>query len=231
VAQSRGHLSRARDLWAELDAVAVRSRDTRHQVRSRGGQFFNHLSLGQPEAAFACLESTGAVLAENPEMMPVEERLWYAINATWALHLGDWARARETAHEQLAAIGRARFKFDLLEVFATPAEVLLSLWERGEASAEEARTACKALGSYARIYTFARPRALRARGRHDWLAGKHRQARRLWSDSAARATELDMPYERALTLRQMGRYLGNTEQLAEAEALFAQLGCDLSLIR
>jgi len=200
VAQCQGELALARDRWAELHAVALSSRDTRHQVRGRGGQFFNFLSLDEPDAAYECLEATRLVLEENPEMMPVEERLWHAANAAWALRRGDGARAREAAVETLAAFGRARFKFDLLEVFATPAEVLLALWARGEATAVEAETAVKALGSYARTYAFARPRALRARGHYAGQMGQENRARKLMRRSAAQAEALGMPYERELTV-------------------------------
>lgn len=224
VAQSRGELQRARDLWAELVEAARRGRDTRHQVRGLGGQFFNFLALDRPRDARECLSAVATALEENPEMTPVEERLWFAINAAWALREGEWARARETAHETLAAIGRARFKFDLLEVFATPAEVLLSLWQQGEATAEEARQGCKAINGYARAYAFARPRALRLRGRNAWLSGKQRQARKLWSQSLGKSIALGMPYERAMTLREMGHRLGDEELASQAEALFAALG-------
>ena len=199
VAQSRGQLARARDLWAELHAVAARNRDTRHEVRGRGGQFFNFLSLDQPEEARSCLAAVATVLDANPEMMPVEERLWHAANAAWAVREGDWTQARASAQEALAAIGRARFKFDLLEVFATPAEVFLVLWARGEASAAETESACKVLASYARTYAFARPRALRVRGQYARMAGNAKQAARLWAKSVEQAAALDMPHERALT--------------------------------
>lgn len=196
-AQCRGELERARDLWAELHAVAVRSRDTRHQVRGLGGRFFNFLTLGDEDSAYNCLEDARVVLEENPEMMPVEERLWHAANAASAARRGDWPKAREAANEALAAIGRARFKFDLLEVFATPAEVLTAAWAWGEATAAEAEAAVKALNGYARTYAFARPRALRARAAYAGRLGQHDRARKLRRQSAALATTLGMPYERA----------------------------------
>lgn len=199
VAQSRGKLEQARDLWAELHAVAARSRDTRHVVRGRGGQFFNFASLDQWAEARQCLADVGSVLDENPEMMPMEERLWHAANATQALRDEAWATARDEARETLAAIGRARFKFDLMEVFATPAEVYLALWEQGQAAAVDAQAACKVINGYARTYAFARPRSLRLGGRYAWLAGNRRKAARLWAKSLAQADALRMPHERALT--------------------------------
>jgi len=171
-AEGKGELHRARDLWAELYSVALSSQDTRHQVRSRGGQMFNFLALGQPEDAFACVDAVGKLLEENPEMLPVEERLWFAVRAMRALHQEQWAEARALAHELIAAIGRARFKFDLPDVFATSAEVFLTLWERGEADAGEAKKGCRVLRQYARTYPFARPRAQHYQARFDGLDGR-----------------------------------------------------------
>lgn len=171
VVQSKGELERAA-LWGELIAVARRSDDTRHQVRGHGGQFFNYLALGNTAEALAGPnDAVAAIMAGNPEMTVVEERLWHGMNAVAALHHGDHARAAACVREQLAAIGRNRLKFDLLEVLATPAEVFMELWEQGQATRTEALQGCRALDSYARTYAFARPRMLRLRGGFAWLAG------------------------------------------------------------
>jgi len=199
VAESRGDLPRAAGLWEQLYEVALRSRDTRHQVRCRGGQFFNFMALGRPDEALACLQDLEGTLRDNPEMMPVEERLWHAAGATAALHLGDAGRARDEAHALLGAVERARFKFDLLPVFATAAEVFLSLWAQGAATIDEAQLGCRALNSYARTYRFARPRALRAQGRLESLAGRQSKALKLWQKSAAQAEALGMAHETTLS--------------------------------
>lgn len=224
VAQGKGELSRARDLWAELYTIARRSQDTRHQVRSRGGQMFNFLSQGDLEAAFACVTDVDVILEENPEMMPLEERLWYAMTAMRALLQGEWTQARELAHTQLEAIARARFKYDLLEVFATGAEVFLTLWERGEASGDEAQQGCKVLNQYARTYAFARPRLLRYQARYAWLSGKRRRAASLWRKSAARAEAMGMHYEQGAALYEMGRYLEDDASLSRANEIAAEIG-------
>jgi len=199
VAQSQADLDQARERWAELYDVALSSQDTRHQVRSRGGQMFNFLTLAQPAEAFACVDAVTALLQENPEMQPVEERLWYALRAVRALHGQQWAEARDLAHELVAAIGRARLKFDLLDVFSASAEVFLSLWEQGLAEPREARQGCRVLNQYARTYPFARPRALRCQGQYAWLAGRQAQAQKLWRKSEAQAAALGMAHEQALT--------------------------------
>jgi hypothetical protein len=183
--------------------VAQQSQDTRHQVRALGGQFFNDLALNRPAEAIACVEAAGIILEENPEMMPIEERLWLAMQAVQALHREEWAEAKRLAQEQIAAVGRASAKFDLLEVFASSAYVLLALWEKEEASAKEAWHGCKILKQYARTYPFAQPRSLRYQARYAWLSGKRRKAEKLWAKSLAQAEALAMVQEAALTRQDM----------------------------
>ena len=134
-------------------------------------------------------------------MKPLEERLWHAINAVTALQKGEERRAQTFAHESLAAIDRARFKFDLLDVFAAPAEVLLTLVEREVATREEAQQAVRALSQYARTYAFARPRALRCSAHLAWLSGEAGRAHKQWRKSLAQAEALRMSHERSLTER------------------------------
>lgn len=205
VAFSRGDAERAGRLWAELYAVAARSRDTRHQVRSLGGQFYNMFAQGDSANALAFLDRAETILGENPEMLPVEERLWYGMQAMRALEENDSVRTHELVKQQLAAIDRARFKFDLLDVFATPVEVMLALGERNEASANDAQAGMKVLNSYARTYAFARPRALRNAGRLARLAGDQQRALKLWRKSLATAESMTMPLESKLTRQLLDR--------------------------
>jgi hypothetical protein len=162
----------------------------------------------------------GIILDENPEMLPIEERLWHGMNATKALYEEKWAEARELCQEQIAAIGRAPFKFDQQDVFAASAEVRLALWERGEASATEVQEGLKALNNFARSNRFARPRAVRLQARYAWLSGNKGKAQKLWRKSLSLAESLHMPYEKALTLQYLGKYLENSSYQTEAEALF-----------
>jgi class 3 adenylate cyclase/tetratricopeptide (TPR) repeat protein len=224
VIQSKGNLERARQSWAEVYDVAQRSGDTRHQVRSRGGQMFNYLSMGLIDEAFICVDAAGIVLDENPEMLPVEERLWFGMNAMKCLYEENWVEARALAHEQIAAIGRAPLKFDLQDVFAASAEILLALWGRGEATQKEAQQGIKVLNGYARSYAFARPRATRLQARYAWFSGNEGKAEKLWQKSLSQADSLSMPYEKALTLNCIGHFLKNEDYLHQANVLFEQVG-------
>ena len=96
----------------------------------------------------------------------------------------------EEVQKLLEAIGRAQFKFDLIDVFATPAEVLLALCARGKADARDVRPCIKVLNRYAWSYRFARPRALRNAGWQAWLSGDEQQAMKRWRDSLAQGVGL-----------------------------------------
>ncbi len=223
ISQGQGKLTLANQQWRELYDVALRSQDTRHQVRAKGGQFFNHLSLGQTQKAYDCLAIVSSVLDEHPEMMPVEERLWFGMIAKKALAEEKWQKARELAHAQMAAISRAPLKFDLLDVFAASAEVMLILWERDFATQKEAQHGIKTFKGYARSYPFARPRFIRLQARYAWLSGQTGKAQKLWQKSLAQANALNMPYEKALSLQCMARYLKNDDYQSQADTLFSHM--------
>ncbi|MEZ4594844.1 MAG: hypothetical protein R3D55_27420, partial [Chloroflexota bacterium] len=224
VLQGRGELAQAQALWARLLAVAKRSDDTRHQVRSLGGQAFNFWAMGDHAAAQACVADVRALLDEFPTLAPVEERLWHALAATQAGHAGNWREAQAQTQSLLEAIERARFKFDLMEVFATAAEVRLSLFEQQVATQAEAEAGCRAFSQYARTYAFARPRAQRCQARLAWLTGKQRRAHKLWRQSVAQAVALGMPHERGATWQQMGHYLQDGALLAQAQQVAQETG-------
>lgn len=228
VVQGQGDLQRAKVLWAEVTAVARRTYDTRHEVRSLGGQFFNHLALGEIAAATECVEMIGAVLEENPEMKPVEERLWFAVRAIAALQQEQWAEAHELALAQLEAVARARMKYDLLEVFAASSHVLLVLWQHGEATASEVKQGLKLLQGYARTYPFARPRLLRYQAQYAWGKGKHGRAKKLWQRSLQRAQALGMQYEQALTLAARGEFLAADGDRQQAAVIADEIGAVLA---
>jgi class 3 adenylate cyclase/tetratricopeptide (TPR) repeat protein len=199
VAQSKGETDRAGQLWVEHYTMADRHDDSRHQVRNRGGYFYNLLAAGKPAEAFAVRDEVAVLLAENPEMKPVEERLWLGMEAMSAFYEDGSYRAKILVQNQIDAINRAQFKFDLLDVFATSAEVLLALCERGEATPAEVPAGLAVLKGYARSYAFARPRLLRLTGRQALLAGKAGHAERAFRKSLEMAGKLAMPAERELT--------------------------------
>lgn len=223
VSTSIGDLALAGQQWADIYETAVRREDSRHQVRASGGQFFNNVATGDAGQSADLLAEVGSVLEAHPEMLPLEERLWYGMQARHALEQGDYTAARDLTNKQVEAIKRARFKYDLLDVFAGPVDVRLKLLEADEATAGEAKEGLKLLGRFARTYPFARARALRYEGNYEWLAGSKSRAERSWQKSIAQADALVMPLEKALTMEAISSFSANEQAAAQAATIRAEL--------
>jgi hypothetical protein len=100
----------------------------------------------------------------------------------------------------------------------------------------QARRACKALFSYARVFPIGRPRAYLWQGLFEWLSGRPTQAHQLWRKSLAAAERLDMPYAQGLAHFEIGRHLppddpNRSKHLTQACRLFIQLGAAYDLQR
>ena len=137
-----------------------------------------------------------------------------------------WAAAVAT---NTAAAAMAPVAVYVFEGHAGAAEVVLGLAEAGWTGvdaptlAAEIERACKQLERYARIFPFARARALCSRGRQSALAGKRRAARQLRAAVRA-AVELRMPFEEAVAREALARVTHDGDAQARAEAIFAELG-------
>src|SRR5207253_3011809 len=109
-------------------------------------------------------------------------------------------------------------------------QVLLGLWEAGEADVEgPARRACAALWRFAGVFPIGRPRAWLRQGLAHWLAGRPRRAVRAWDRACQEARRLGMPYEEGLAEFEAGRHLPPDDprrpaHLARAREVFARLG-------
>ncbi len=66
-------------------------------------------------------------------------------------------------------------------------------------------------------------------GTYEWLRGRPRKAEKCWRKSLDHAEQLGCRYEGALTALEIGRRLGDREQLEHAEAEFADMGAQFFL--
>ena len=95
---------------------------------------------------------------------------------------------------------------------------------------KEARTACRAALKQTKVrQDRARPGAGALQGTYEWLRGRPRRAEKWWRKSLDHAEQLGCRYEGALTALEMGRRLGDREQLEHAEAEFADMGAQFRL--
>jgi class 3 adenylate cyclase/tetratricopeptide (TPR) repeat protein len=103
---------------------------------------------------------------------------------------------------------------------------------------KKAGRACRDALRWGRSLRPGKPEALCLQGRYAWLKGNVARAQRWWDKSLAEAETLGMPYELALTHREIGGRLGESApqgqaHLEEAEAIFDRIGAerDLAVVR
>jgi class 3 adenylate cyclase/tetratricopeptide (TPR) repeat protein len=100
----------------------------------------------------------------------------------------------------------------------------------------QARRACRALRSYARVFPIGQPRAYLWQGLFEWLSGRPYLARELWQKSLSLAERLAMPYDQGLAHYQLGRYLPanhpvRLDHLTQAQEIFTRLEASHDLER
>lgn len=108
------------------------------------------------------------------------------------------------------------------------AEACLSLAEkdRTQESLMRARGACEDALKRRGAFKGGEVEAQRLRGVYEWLNGKHDSARKWWARSLKLSDEYKMPYEKALTLFEMGKRLKDAEMLRAAKWLFESLDAE-----
>ena len=73
---------------------------------------------------------------------------------------------------------------------------------------KKAGESCRIALKWGKVIPFARPEAMRCKGRYEWLKGNHEEARRWWQKSLDEAEQWRMPYEAGLTHLEIGQRLG-----------------------
>jgi serine/threonine protein kinase/tetratricopeptide (TPR) repeat protein len=151
------------------------------------------------------------------------ERMWtFAVLASTAYRRGEFDEALSYAAQTLDQIlAGPPGTFYCVEAYSSVCDVYLSLWERcarlGLAAGDlpdRAKSACKALRSFARVFPAARPRSDLRDGTLHHLSGRKAQAEARWKRSLQIATDLRMPYDEAVAGWTLGRATvrGNPER-------------------
>jgi hypothetical protein len=69
----------------------------------------------------------------------------------------------------------------------------------------------------------------RMRGTYQWLRGKSKAAHRFWRRSLELAEALGTPYDLGMTHLEMGKWMGNSAHLKQAESIFAEMDAKFDL--
>ena len=116
------------------------------------------------------------------------------------------------------------YQFDM---FATIAEVRVKIYEAAPSAERRisAKTAIETLGRYGQVFPITKARALLWQALYLYLEGQQEKAKKLWQESLALATKLELPYDIALANYELGRH-GNAENLRYAVEQFECIGAD-----
>jgi hypothetical protein len=110
---------------------------------------------------------------------------------------------------------------------------LARLEQAADADREQARRAadhaCRGLLKNSRLDKGGFVPGYRMMGTYEWLAGRPRKAEKCWRKSLTLADQLGARYKEALTRLEIGRRLGDTAELEQAEAMFAEMGAAFDL--
>jgi hypothetical protein len=113
----------------------------------------------------------------------------------------------------------------LLLEYTCLAEVFLTLAELDPANYQsDARSACKRLGRFARVFPLASPAHEVWTGLEHWLSGRERKALKKWLRCVEHADQMEMPYFVGLAHYQIARRLGEGQHALMAETTLFPLG-------
>lgn len=207
-----------------------------HQAWGLNGQAVSLFHLGKTTQAADLLEKALTLYASIADSGTAEQSTMGTLAGVY-LRKGELEKARDAADKTARLLKQASVRIaPSFDSYSNVAHVYLALWEKSGTQHEKselkalAQQACNALHRFARTYPIARARALLWQGLYDWLDGKPRSAQKNWQKSLAAAQRLSMPYDEALTYREIGRHATGSERdlnLARANEIFGRLGVAL----
>jgi class 3 adenylate cyclase/tetratricopeptide (TPR) repeat protein len=141
--------------------------------------------------------------------------------------LTAFQKGREIAREK-----QVTMPFAISENYLGLPEVYLAAAEQAKDSEraawmKKASRACQEAVKLSKNFPGAMPEAMRLQGWYDWLRGKPAKARQWWERSLEKAEALGMRYQVAMARLEMGRRLGDEEQLRRAEVELRAMGVRL----
>ncbi|MBU8896652.1 serine/threonine-protein kinase PknK [Corallococcus sp. H22C18031201] len=239
----QGHFATGLPLldWMEASARRRGAVQTQQWVPQIRAHCF--VRLGRDAEVLSMLKPTLAWTDQEGSAVDV-----VVVNAAFALaclHVGDLAGAREAAEKSLVRLAAGKPVAHFAQLGATAvAEVFLTLWEKSEgappaeraALARGARSACKVMAAFAKVFPFSQSAASRWRATEQGLSGQPAKARAGWERAIREAQQLALPYDEGRACLELGRHLPETDgarrvQLNRAVELLSPLGAALDVAR
>lgn len=237
VHQFEGETDRARALAQEVYASASRRGDPQCRLLGLVGEAQADLRQGRLAEARAALELAMEI---NGDGLLLLDEIWVrGLLAQIDVQEGDPSAALVNARRALSLMEcimpTAIYSF---EGYAQCAEAMLTLWERGHGRGTPegleierlARSACRMLGRFARVFPAARARARWCEARFQALRGRPRLSWLLCRQALKHAERLSEPFDQALAHLALGRGLtegdpARSGHLRAALELMDRTGC------
>ncbi|OUD12067.1 AAA and adenylate/guanylate cyclase domain-containing protein [Thioflexithrix psekupsensis] len=234
-------------------ALARQQGDLQAQVWGLCGQALGFLRLGELDTAVQCLKTVQELPSEDIQLLEAI-RICGLLTLVYA-HQGLPKQAIQMATKTAHLLEKTPpMAIDLLESYASVAQIYLMRWEAHDqpyaderaaaplsakeryAFARLSRRACGVLLRYARVFPIAKPRALLWQGLHYWLLGRHQRAHTLWKSCITQAAQLGMVYEEGLAHYELARHgvagdLTTRLHLRQAQRIFTHLNARDDLAR
>lgn len=233
LAHIRGEFELAVKRCADVYKNGLSRNHVEHQAWGLSGQAVSLFQLGRTDQATELLEKA-LTLHDLIADSGTAEQSTYGTLAGIYLQKGEFEKARNAADKTARLLKQASVRIaPSFNSYSFVANVYLMLWEKSETQQEKsemkslAQQACRELNQFAHTYPIAKARSLLWQGLYDWLNGNPRSAQNKWQMSLAAAQELSMPYDEALTYREIGRHASGAEResnFARANEIFERLG-------
>lgn len=230
-----GEFARAAELFEENVRVARLSENRMHEEWGLSGWTGALLRLGREEDAEARARQTLEIFASGIFDPTEELRSW--VNLALAVQrqgrIPEALEAVERARDLLRRYIPTPSDYHTMDAYSGIVEVYLGFQaETGELARwrSELRDALRGQESYCRVFPWGRPRLAWTSGRVAWVQGRREQARSHWRRGLEMARRMDLPYEQALCLQELGR-AGQEGTLEQAAELFERTGAAFELRR
>ena len=231
-----GDFNAAPAAWRRARELALRSGNRQIECWSLLDEVDTRLGGGDTDGADAVMQAAFAVpTAPNDGSSTIDK---HRALATTRLRQGrddDAVRAADVVVTMVTE--KPPTGYHWVDFCASAVEVYLEVLARRHATGPvsvrdmetRVRRGCAALSRLSRVFWNVRPRARLLRGGWLWHQGHHHRAMTAWRAAERIAIDMDMPFERARALLEIGRH-SPTEQaraaLATALSIFSALGAE-----
>jgi tetratricopeptide (TPR) repeat protein len=229
-----GEIDRANRAIAHTGESADRRAHSQHVAWSHFLRARSALVTGDLDLAIAECAQALPLLTPLPDILSLAmcegtyaAALWRAGQREESIALADQLARR-------LADGRGPLISQCLDGYGALAEVYLSRLEEAadgperERAAAAAKSACRSLRWFARVFPMAVPAAHRSTARERWIRGSHSGARRAWRRSLHAAQELGMPFWEACAHQDLALRAAGADERSQhhsnAERIFRSLG-------